>query len=76
VSTLVALKCSVLTQSGGRAKHAVWKLEVDRPLRLDEVGVGLESGHDLWLYGKRDTTREAYARYIFDMIYITTSNTK
>ena len=57
-------------------KHVVWKLEVDRPLRLDEVDDGLERAHDPWLCGKRDFTREAYARYIFDMIYITTSLTK
>jgi hypothetical protein len=26
-------------------KHVVWNLEVDRLLKPDEVGVGLEGGH-------------------------------
>jgi len=45
-------------------KHVVWKLGVDRHLKPDEVGAGLESGHGSWLYGKRDPARETYARYI------------
>jgi len=45
-------------------KHAVWKLGVDRHLKPDEVGVRLESVDGSWLYGKRDSARETYARYI------------
>ena len=45
-------------------KHVVWKLEVGRHLKPDEVGVRLEDGQGPWLYRRRDTTSDTYARYI------------
>jgi len=53
----------MLTVQDGRVKHVVWKLEVDHPLRPDEVEV-FKGGQDSWPHGRRDTTGETHAHYI------------
>jgi len=47
----------MLTVQDGRVKHVVWKLEVDRLLRPDEVEI-FKGGHESPLYGRRDTVGE------------------
>ena len=54
----------MLTVQDGRVKHVVWKLEVDHPLRPDEVEI-FKGGQDSW--PTEGATGETHARYISTM---------